>query len=420
MASARTPTVHAVGGDQAPVSSFGYDQLDRRVMVSAPGANDTPQPAPGDSSKLCAPPSTPSACGEPSPKPDVTRTSYALAPASVAGVPGSGTSFGVAERVSVTDPRGNTSMKDYDAVGNLVKATSPPVEHAGSGAPVSEVSTYEYDQNGDRTGVVRPLGNASLPAQDRGYATTSKFGPDGRLSSSVDGKGNQTTYSYDPDGNLSQVRRPGASDGSSDQQVTSYTYNGRDLPASTQTGQSGDGSLRTTISEYDPEGNLRRTVSPAGVDDSTQGSPRPYQDYTVAYSDPRGLGGAGDPASGAAGQSENVNATIRVYDADNVLTNVFSPWGCRLGANDSKTQCQVGQIDDKRRFRQDFTIGPLGRTTGVRESFEANGSIYPTAAGSPVTYKGGQSVGPEGRADRPVRRAPHRLPLDRLTALRAR
>lgn len=272
MASARTPTVHAVGGDQAPVSSFGYDQLDRRVMVSAPGANDTPQPAPGDSSKLCAPPSTPSACGEPTPKPDVTRTSYALAPAGVAAVPGSGGSFNVAQRVSVTDPRGNTAMKDYDAVGNLVKATSPPVEHAGTSLAVSEVSTYEYDQNGDRTGVVRPLGNASLPAQDRGYATTSSFGPDGRLTSSVDGKRNQTTYSYDPDGNLSQVRRPPGSASSSDQQVTSYTYNGRDLPASTQTGQQGDGSLRTTISEYDPDGNLRRTVSPAGVDDSTQGS----------------------------------------------------------------------------------------------------------------------------------------------------
>jgi len=82
------------------------------------------------------------------------------------------------------------------------------------------------------------------------------------------------------------------------------------------------------------------------VDDSNQGAPKPYQDYTLAYSDPRTLNGAGDPAS-AAGQSENVNATIRVYDANNVLTNLFQPWGCRLGANDgSKAECQVGQIAD--------------------------------------------------------------------------
>ncbi|MDQ6804441.1 MAG: hypothetical protein M3065_05645 [Actinomycetota bacterium] len=371
VASSTTPLTQTLNGAQRETTTYAYDQLDRQYRVTAPGSNP--------SSACPTPPIPPAGCAEPASSPEITTTAYTLSPGITVPGDSGNTKFKVAERVAVTDARGgspgdpqHTRYRDYDATGNLIQSTSPLVQHAGDGllSPgTAEITTYEYDQAGEQTRLVRPLGNVNLPSQDLTYSSTRAFDANGRVTTSSDAQRNPTSYSYDPNGNLLQVKRPGATNNATDQQITSYTYNGRDLRWSTQTGQSTDNSLRTTVTELDPNGNLRRTVAPAGVDQSDPAHPAAYKSYDGSYIDPT-TSGASDPAPATAGADSNINATIRVYNPDNQLTNAYLPWGCPLTVNTQKSSCGQGQITDQHRYRQDYKLDSLGRTTSARQAYD--------------------------------------------------
>jgi RHS repeat-associated protein len=402
-----TPPVEGTSGDSPPTTTYTYDALDRQIRQTAPGGDAGPKPY----SPVVGPYQN-----------AVTYTSYALAP-SVPAVPGSGygsaTSFNVAEQVSVTDPRGatkadagatecpsnvnpgdtttacwgqgagdasHTTISQYDALGNRVEQQSPLVVHSGQSTQQREATTYEYDQSGDQTRVVLPLGNqpfASGSGQDLHYATTNTYDPNGNVSSSVrqlaSGTQVETDYSYDHDGNVSQVSRP-AADSAGDPEVTMRSYNGRNLPWTTTTGVTPAGQatsvMRTTVSEYDGNGNLRRTVNPAGIaqtpnalgpaDPSGQGGA--YYPYESSSTDP-GYDNAPSPAGSEVGEpNANIDATIRVYNTDNLLTAVYQPWGCNLTPSGQPTKCT--QITDQRRFRQLFARDTLGRVQTSTSSYD--------------------------------------------------
>jgi RHS repeat-associated protein len=386
VSSVTTPEVHELTGatgssvtdlttlsstvDQAETTTYSYDALDRQIQESGPGDNA------GNKSNAIS-------GGYPK---EITYTSYQLEPGGQVNGQGFGhtTSFNVSELMSVTDARGDTAAaaggagqwgsgpgdlkhtttSDYDALGNLIEQTGPQTSHSPSSDTLErETTTYEYDQLGDQTRVVRPLGNESGATQSD-YATTNAYTPDGQLSSSTDATSDTTSYGYDPDGNISVISRP-SSDSGGDPQVTAYTYNGRDLPWTTSTGLAqSDSTLsttsnsRTTVTEYDGNGNLRRTVEPAGVAPTAASGPGntpkngdAYYSYDGSYGD---LSASTSPATSTTGQDANIDATIRVYDNQNDLTSVYQPWGCDPSDVSQPTKCTTNAITDNRRFGQQF------------------------------------------------------------------
>lgn len=355
--------------DQTYRTTYSYDGLDRPHSVIAPGAGSAPgasavaretdycyATAPAQGSSPCTPSGQPAAPVQ------------AVANAS-------GQTFATTQRVAVTKPLNgstatdNITYQDYDALGNLISSTAPAI--GNSATPTLPQTTFAYDQIGDQTLVLRPDGQPSQNggSADLHYATQMTYGPAGRLASRTANQTETTTYGYDPDGNLTQVSAPGAASASGESQVAQiidYAYNGRDLLWKTTTGAGspGDGqsNLRTTVTESDADGNPIRTVNPAGV--SSTGSP--FNTYDGSYTS----AGAGSDSTGAA----NLNATIRVYNQDNQLTDVYRPWGCELSANSDKTACASASVTDTRRFKEHLAVNTLGQITGITEAYDWSGS----------------------------------------------
>jgi RHS repeat-associated protein len=375
LASADTPALTGAGqtaSDTTYRTTNSYDGLDRLIETDQPGSKASANDSSITTRK--------------------TTYCYALAPANgatpctptgqptqpVASIPGtgSGQTFTVGERVQVTRPSStsntavdNATYEDYDALGNLIQTISPPPNTSASAAQTPH-TTYTYDAIGDQMQILRPLGQ---PAQNGGtanlaYATQLSYDAAGRLKSSTRNKTETTSYSYDHDSNVSQVSAPGATavqGGSTVPQIlTSYVYNGRDLPWQTTTGAGspadGQTNARTTVTEYDGDGNLIRTVKPSSV--GTNGLP--FNPYDGSYTS----SGTGTDSTGAA----NLDATIRVYTPTNALSDVYLPWGCSLRANTDKTACTTSTTADTRRFKEHLTVDQtnLNQVTGITEAYD--------------------------------------------------
>jgi RHS repeat-associated protein len=404
--SVTTPAVHELQGalnqtdisgltqtaDNAETTSYTYDGLDRQTQQIGPGDN--------------AGPNTYSDIQGPY-QHETTDTAYALEPGvQVAGQGfGAATQFDVAQQVQTTDPRGSgagdpnhTTIQDYDALGNLVEQDSPQVLHAHNTNSQRETTTYEYDQLGDQTRVVRPMGNPPFASgsglnqygQDLNYATTNAYNSDGQLTTSTktaayssESPQTLTTSShYDSDGNTTEVDRPSA-DGQNPQ-ITYDTYNGRDLPWTTTTGLSPGSppqptaNTRTTVTEYDGNGNLIRTVNPAGAApgaalpgaSNQYGPGGVYHTYSGNYDD---ASSPGSHSPEKQNQDANIDATVRVYDPSNSLIAVYQPWGCNISS--TATQCADAQITDQRRFRQDYGRNDLGELSTHTSAYDWTGTV---------------------------------------------
>ncbi len=232
--------------------------------------------------------------------------------------------------VSMLDPRGLSSTMRYDALDRLTSST----------APGGRTSSSEYDAAGNPTRETSPKGNAP-GATKSDYTTTQAFDARNELVKQTNGLGQDTTMSYDGDGNKLTVTKPGAqsaSDAGTEAQVTSMTYDGRDMPWATTT--SGD-KTRTQLTEFDQNGNPRRSLTPSGVDGDTK---------RASITD---TGGPVDARSDAA-----KNATVREYTPDNVLQKTWLPWG-------DDNPSDLKNPSNSTRFHQDFGIDNLGRTTTV-------------------------------------------------------
>lgn len=222
-------------------------------------------------------------------------------------------------------PAAQTTGFDYDADGNLITRTT-----ARGGAfsyrydslddltyeanPAGEIWSYDYDGFGDlaHSFAPQPAGlNSDL------YKTSFTYDRDARLltaTSLVDQPGGgdphtlSTTYGYDADGNQNSTVAPGPAG----DVTTSVDYDGRDLPwRTTVSGGTGDlANSRTSISEYDANGNLRRSVNPAGIDSST---------HLPSSSDDGGN-------STANVSSAAQDATLYARNSDDQVTAEYLPW----------------------------------------------------------------------------------------------
>ncbi|MFJ5543624.1 LamG-like jellyroll fold domain-containing protein [Micromonospora chalcea] len=157
----------------------------------------------------------------------------------------------------MTDPMGNRTSFEYDAVGNLTKAVAPSVstETFGGGAPVpavpvsrtgyntfgeatetqdplTNVLTTRYDAMGRPVKTIRPSytppGGDPIPAAE----TTTTYDRLGQATSNTDALGRTTTYEYDSMGNTVKMTNPAG---------------------------------KVTTSAYDKVGDLIETVDPTGA-----------------------------------------------------------------------------------------------------------------------------------------------------------
>jgi hypothetical protein len=134
--------------------------------------------------------------------------------------------------------------------------------------------------------------------------------------------------------------------------------------------------VRTTVTETDGDGNVIRTVNPAGV--AANGTPDYNYDGTYTTS------GEGDDSTGQA----NLDATIRVYDQNNQLQSVYLPWGCNLPAASAPSQCTTAQVQDNRRWRIDYARSQDGMDdlASVTQAYQWQNSGKTTQPATTYTY----------------------------------
>ena len=275
-------------------TTYQYDQFDRKVRTAAAGTDETPE--------------------------ELTLDSYD-------------------DNGNLTArqlPRGaaTTWRLGYDAVDRLVSRADP----------ANQTTTLSYDEANNTIAERSPRGN--LPgltdAQRDSFTTRNTYDEVDQLTVRRDGQSHQTLFAYDRNGNQERVDAPGAKSSASaavERRLTVRTFDGRDLPWAETTGSGAH--ERTSVREFDPNGNLRREVNPAGVDPATK-LPR--------------VADAGDGAVPGTSTATK-NATVREFSADNLLTSIHLPWGDRDAA-------------DQRRYRQDFLLDTRGRVQSIDAPYE--------------------------------------------------
>ncbi|WP_196809152.1 DNRLRE domain-containing protein [Conexibacter woesei] len=190
-----------------------------------------------------------------------------------------------------------------------------------------EATGWRYDADDNVTAVTPPRGFTATAADQPNWKTLRTYDAADRLvqeqgavvSDDTAGEMRPTsTYTYYDDDTLKQSREPGARrifGGGDVTRVTDYDYDGRgNVDRKTSRPMDAGGAFlsgsRTSMWEFDPNGNLRRIVNPSGVDttngvvDGVPTRPKNLDDY-ASTSDPDG-----NIANATMG------ATLRQYDVD--------------------------------------------------------------------------------------------------------
>jgi RHS repeat-associated protein len=296
-------------------TTYAYDGYDRLIRTTAPGAG--------------ADPSTTDDASAPS---QVTRFRYDAndnqrfreTPRGVATGTANDftfeTGFDSLDRVAFDKaPDGGTTSYAYDVASNLIAETRP----RGQGRTGEDLESFQTRMTYD---------NADRLIESRQQVT------DG-----ADLVELPTTLSYDADDNLVRIVEPGAKgapDASLADRVTARVFDGRGMPWKTTVGAVA-ASERTSIVEFDPNGNLRRIVNPRGVNQDTENA--------------RVVDSGADTNANNSAASEN--ATVLRYNDDDLLVSERLPWNS----------------GDERKFRRVFqrtdddpdTVDSLGRVTSI-------------------------------------------------------
>jgi RHS repeat-associated protein len=203
------------------------------------------------------------------------------------------------EVTEIIDPLSRTTTKEYDAAGNLTKLTDPKkrtttytydpanrlTQISYSDGKTSQVK-YEYDKDGDRTGMSDGTGKSTYTFDqlDRLTHTTNGHGESvgfeydldneqtkltypnknlvtrgydnaGRLLTVTDWLGHQTKLTYDPDSNVTAITFPS---GTNNQDK--YAYNEADQMSEARMAK-GTETLASLAYSRDNDGQLKKTTS---------------------------------------------------------------------------------------------------------------------------------------------------------------
>ena len=180
----------------------------------------------------------------------------------------------MSNRLTVTEPDGNTSSYTYDALNRQVKMVNAagdttltaydPVGNVHSTTtPNSNVTTNTYDalnrlvQQVDSQALVQtttydPVGNVLTRLDGNGNGPSYSYDADNRITTMTDALGKPTQYTYDPVGNQLSITDRNSN-------VTSYTYDAINRRI-TMT----DAQPATTQYQYDNVGNLIKLTDANG------------------------------------------------------------------------------------------------------------------------------------------------------------
>jgi RHS repeat-associated protein len=308
-------------GTSAPryTTTFAYDFADRAIRETAPGSKSSE--APGSAT------------------PETTTLKY--------------------------DPNGNVETRETARPGLSFRFTYDAVDRLLSERnPANETYVYDYDTSGNLVAETRPR---------QSLTTKLAYDAAGRMTETVEAEGTgverTTTFAHDPNGNQTEIVEPGATDRNGDEypSITRQVFDGRDLPWKT-TVAAGTPYARTSVTEYDANGNLRRTVNPKGV--GASGVP------AVSDLDPQGQAFGGASPSQAASDAAK-HATVGDYDRDNLLRFSHQPWASETPAGialkDGKDDNGVDQLDrNDDRWLQRFDYNPRGWTESITTSYRGS------------------------------------------------
>lgn len=245
------------------------------------------------------------------------------------------------QQVAVVDPRGATTLYEYDAQGRVHKVTAA---NPATGAQGDATTVYDYDVVGNLTKVTQP--NPKKPA-DPGYNASEIP---------------ITEYDYDVLGNQITMIQPPDAPGN-DRPEFHYTYDNAGNLKSVS-----DPLGRVTDYDYDNLGNLKRVQRPV-MDDPLFGTYRPTDTYVYDA-----LGNLLQETDSAG------NKTVYTYDAASRQTSVVDAIGGVKAFGYDKLGQVVAQTDQ------------LGRTTTYEHDAWGNVSKQTqpipqgfTAGDAPVT-----------------------------------
>lgn len=255
----------------------------------------------------------------------------------------------------------------YDTVDRLVEERNPM--SPSSSTPNGERWTYGYDANGNVSTERSPRYDSPAPYSASQFETKYDYDKSDRMMTMTAGFGGDrvTQYGYDPDGNRTSVSSPGSASaigGAVTRRLQTTDYDGRGLPWRESTSTAGGDDKRTTLKEYDQNGNLSRIVNPKGVNGA--GLPKVANGPTTTLAD------------------ATWHATVRQYDFDDQLTAVWQPWSKPVPSGSSGVSDPQGPNDaedggDARRFVQEFqrTEDPLQRVRSIVAPHETSEPAVP-------------------------------------------
>lgn len=312
------------------VSTFTYDGHDRLTQMTQPGARTAPSvPAPITETTNFGYDQNGNLLTRETPRGSATATAddYTLAY----------TYDGLDRLQQETNPAGERYLYGYDQADQLIAELSP----LGQTAAAADKELYRTDRTYDPA---QRLATVMQKVDDHPTATTTSREP------------LTTTFSYDDDGNQTKIVAPGAklssNAASAADRITETTFDGRGLPWKRTVGTGTDpdatsSARRTSITEFDPNGNLRRSVSPRGVNQTTLNA--------VADDDGTDMSASLDTAS--------EEATVNTYDKDDLLISTRLPWNSQ----------------DTRKFRTDIqrTTDPISRPISIISPYETSSTNAP-------------------------------------------
>jgi RHS repeat-associated protein len=306
-----------------------------------------------------------------------------------------------------TDERSKTSTREYFATGQLKNLTTPlghktsysldddgrvisMVEARGNAVgatPADYTWTYEYDEAGNRTRVVDPIGNEI----EYGYDAVNN------LSQVTDERANTTTYTYDVLNRLWKVTPPAA--GATGVLDTEYVYDAagnlstRTDPNSHTTSWAYDLDRKMTARTtavglwnyaYDASGNLTSLETPAGSSTGTAGDGTITYSYdrmdrlaTIDYSDATAdVSRTYDVAGRLTTMVDGAGTVSYTYDDANRTTGIS-----RTGGSSGLNGSIAYGYDDA----GNITSRTLPDSTSSTYSFDDDGRVTTVTAGGATT-----------------------------------
>ncbi|MEV6304302.1 RHS repeat-associated core domain-containing protein [Actinoplanes sp. NPDC051861] len=249
-------------------------------------------------------------------------------------------------RLSLTDPRGNTTNYEYDEAGRVVRVTGPPTE--ADDATVRPVSTAGYDTFGAQTSARDPLGRVSRTEYDRLGRAVRSVRPAYTAPGASQTVTPVTTSEYDALGNVVAVTQPGGA-------VTRFAYDGLGRVVTQDDPGETNEQRAVTRFTYTHTGQLLSTTGPTGArtESTYDDLDRPVTSTRIERFPQAGVftGRVGyDDAGNALTVSSPSGATTRnEFDALGQLTRATSPAGVVRQFGYDYAGRQVREVDGKGR-----------------------------------------------------------------------